>query len=528
MRDLAVKRGPWPRLATLRSALLLALVASPFACSYRPARFAVAPPVALVSDSEPIPVPDKRDPLKEVYYTDAYVRRPLVLALDPGTPPDAGDVNALDEVPRSSWFDPPDAHPDGPPQLPLTPIGAAESGQPGLAVSDARGLLYELRRDDKDRPELISASAAVASRLLAAVGYRTPEVHVVTIAATDLKEGATKLAAEAMTDLLRAGSPPKGDRYRVRATRWPVGIDVGPTPVGGVRSGDSNDRVPHAERRTLRALSLALYWMGLRRLKPYALRDVYVGEVGRGHLLHYLVACDDAFGAEAIGREAQARLGGEGKYLDENALTALITLGLRRRTAPPVQTRWLALGEFDPTAPPEAFETSPPYEPMDRRLPADVYWMGKRLAAVSPEVVVAALNAGHFSDPAARARAAEVLEARRLRAIAWAFAQVTPAEVERVDASTLTLRDQANARKIVALQGERYAVTFVDDNGHRVAPPLVITPPDTAVTIPLPRDAPDYLVVRAQAIRVLGRAPRPVEIHLFKDRSGVRVVGVVH
>lgn len=517
-------RSPTP----IQTALLLALATTPFACSYRPARFAEAPPVLEVGDAEPIPVPRKLDPLKEVYYTDAYVRRPIVLAMDPETPKESGDVNALDEVPRSSWFDPPDAKPDGPPLLPLTPIGPAESGQPGLSVTDARGLRYELRRDQKERPELVSASAAVASRLLAAVGYRTPEVHVVTVAATDLKEVADKRAAEAASDLLREGSAPVGDRYRVRATRWPVGIDLGPTPVAGVRPEDPNDRVPHAERRTLRALGLPLYWMGLRRLPPYALHDSYVGEAGKGHLVHYVVAFDDAFGAEAVGREVEARLGGEGKYLNENALTALITLGLRRRSAPPVQTRWLALGEFDPLVSPSGFATSPPYEPMDLVRPADAYWMGKRLAAVPPDAVTAALAAGHFSDPTARARAAEVMEARRTQAIAWAFAQVTPAEVERVEPARLTLRDQANARKIPALLAERYAVTFLDDTGASVAPSIVVKVPDVAVSIPLPPSAPAYFVVRAVAMHARGRAPRAVEIHLFKDKSGIRVLGVVH
>jgi hypothetical protein len=512
----------------IRTALLLALAASPFACSYRPARFAADPPVAAVSDAEPIPVPHKLDPLKEVYYTDAYVRRPIVLAMDPETPIEAGDVNALDEVPRSSWFDPPEARPDGPPILPLTPLGAAESGQPGLAVTDARGLRYELRRDAKERPELVSASAAVASRLLGAVGYRTPEVHVITVAPGEIKEGNDKPAAEAVADLLREGSPPAGDRYRVRATRWPVGIDLGPTPVSGVRSDDPNDRVPHAERRTLRAIGLALYWIGLRRLPPFALRDVYVGEPGKGHLLHYVVGLDDAFGADAVGRDAEARLGGEGKYLNENALTALITLGLRRRTAPPVQTRWLALGEFQEADAPEAFVTSPPYEPMDRLRPADAYWMGKRLAAVAPEVITAALTAGHFSDPGARARAAEVMEVRRARAMAWAFAQVTPAEVERVEPARLMLRDQANSRKIRDLVAERYAVTFLDDRGSSVAPPIIVAVPDAAVAIPLPSGVPDYLVVRAVALRERGRAPRPVEVHVFKDPTGIRVLGVVH
>jgi hypothetical protein len=511
----------------IQTTLLLALAASPFACSYRPARFAADPPVVAVSDVAPIPVPRKLDPLKEVYYTDAYVRRPIVLAMDPETPTEAGDVNALDEVPRSSWFDPPDARPDGPPVLPLTPLGPAESGQPGLSVTDARGLRYELRRDTKERPELVTASAAVASRLLAALGYRTPEINVITVGRDDIKEG-DKPAQEAVSDLWHEGSPPVGDRYRVRATRWPVGIDLGPTPAAGVHPGDDNDHVPHAERRTLRALGLALYWMGLRRLPPFALRDVYVGDPGKGYLLHYVVAMDDAFGADAVGREVEARLGGEGKYLNENALTALLTLGLRRRTAPPVQTRWLSLGEFQEADPPETFTTSPPYEPADRLRPADAYWMGKRLAAVPPEKVTAALAAGHFSDASARARAAEVLEARRNRAIAWAFAQVTPAEVERIEPARLVLRDQASSRKIRGLVAERYAVTFLDDHGASVAPAIVVPVPDAAVVIPLPPGVPDYLVVRATALREAGKAPRSVEVHVFKDPTGIRVLGVVH
>ena len=512
----------------IRTALALALALSPFACSYRPARFADDPPVMEVGDTEPIPVPRKLDPLKEVYYTDAYVRRPIVLAMDPETPPDSGDVNALDEVPRSSWFDPPDVRPDGPPQLPLTPMGPAESGQQGLSVRDARGFRYELRRDAKERPELVSASAVVASRLLAKIGYRTPEVHVITIAASDIKEVADKPAAEAASDLLREGSPPVGDRYRVRATRWPVGIDLGPTPPSGIRPGDPNDRVPHTERRTLRALGLALYWMGLRRLPPYALHDTYVGEPGKGYLLHYIVAFDDAFGAEAVGRELEARMGGEGKYLNENALTALITLGLRRRTTPSVQTRWLSLGEFDALAAPEDFSTSPPYEPMDFARPADNYWMGKRLAAVPPEAITAALTAAHFSNPDARARAAEVLEIRRNRAIFWAYAQVTAAEVERVEPGRLMLRDQANSRKIRGLIADRYVVMFLDDTGARVAPSISVTLPDAAVDIPLPPGAPDYMIVRAVAMRENGRAPRPIEVHIHKSSAGIRVLGVMH
>ena len=75
--------------------------------------------------------------------------------------------------------------------------------------------------------------------------------------------------------------------------------------------------------------------------------------------------------------------------------------------------------------------------------------MGKRLAAVAPVFIPEALAAGHF-NASARIRVAEVMEARRDKAIAWAFSQVTPAEVERVDATSLTLRDQANALRPIS------------------------------------------------------------------------------
>jgi hypothetical protein len=153
--------------------------------------------------------------------------------------------------------------------------------------------------------------------------------------------------------------------------------------------------------------------------------------------------------------------------------------------------------------------------------------MGKRLAAVPPEAITAALAAGHFSNLDAGARAAEVLEIRRNRAIFWAFAQVTAAEVERIEPGRLVLRDQANSRKIRGLIADRYVVMFLDDTGARVAPSISVTLPDAAVDIPLPPGAPDYMIVRAVAMRENGRAPRPIEVHVHKSAAGVRVLGVM-
>ncbi|MEO7328858.1 MAG: hypothetical protein ABI193_09790, partial [Minicystis sp.] len=108
----------------LSSLLIASLAASPAACAYRPARFVDAPAVTEIADDAPIPVPRHRDPVKEIYYAEAYLHRPAALALDPARPATAGDINALDEVPRSSWFDSSrveeDDEEEGPPIAPFT------------------------------------------------------------------------------------------------------------------------------------------------------------------------------------------------------------------------------------------------------------------------------------------------------------------------------------------------------------------------------------------------------------------------
>ena len=71
-------------------------------------------------------------------------------------------------------------------------------------------------------------------------------------------------------------------------------------------------------------------------------------------------------------------------------------------------------------------------------------------------------------------------------------------------------------------------MSFLDDDGDKVAPAVVVTVPDTAVTIPLPRVAWDYLVVRVQAIREGGAAPRAMEVHLARTAAGIHLNGVTH
>jgi hypothetical protein len=526
-------------------ALLALLAAAPAACAYRPARFADAPAVVEVADDAPIPVPSRRDPVKELHYVDAYLHRPMALALDPARPSAAGDINALDEVPRSSWFDASADRrdrDDGPPVAPFAILGGApESGLGGLSVLDARGIRYELARESPERPEVRSAGAAISARLFNAVGWRAPPVHVVTVAREQLRSSTVE-EAEARETFLRDILPPSGiatnggaapgplpaahGSVRVRALRWPIGIDLGPTPVRGTREDDPNDRVPHTERRTLRALELGLFWVGSTRLDPNALRDTYLGKPGKGHVQHWIAGLDDALGAAVIDDERNARLGGEGHTLGADALRALVTLGLGLRHPPPLQTRWPALGDFDAQVSPDDFTPQPPFEPFDRILPADAYWVAKRIAAVPDELLRRAVESAKMSDAASPARALAVLEARRRAILVSALRAVTPAELVDVTRAELTLRDEAIARGVEEASETEYFIELLDSTGAPAAASRRIAPQSATIVVPLPAQGPDYLVVRALALRKGKPAPRACELHVVRRGESARVVGV--
>src|SRR5687767_12568631 len=89
-----------------RSLLGLALVAS---CATPPGvpavRFANAAPVLRVDDRRDVPArPAPREFVHSLYHYDGFIQRRLTRALELPAPGRALGVNALDEVPDSTWF----------------------------------------------------------------------------------------------------------------------------------------------------------------------------------------------------------------------------------------------------------------------------------------------------------------------------------------------------------------------------------------------------------------------------------------
>ena len=515
----------------MRPRALVALLLLAGCSAVRPVRFADAPPVDRAGDDRAIPLPEKREPVNELVLSDVYVRRPIVEALDPRRTPDALDVNALDEVPRSNWYWPGNAvgrdGPGSPPEPPFRVLsGLPESTGDGLSVVDAKGVRFELRRDPKDRPEMRSAAAVVTSRLLGQMGW-----FVAPSWALDVTEDmivAPELE-KAKKPFLEAGPPAKDGRYRISITRWPIGVDVGPTPPTDSRPDDPNDRIWHPDRRSLRAFKVVFGWLGVNHASRSLLRDTYLGDPGFGYLRHYIVDLGGAIGADDVVR-AKSTLD-DSDLADRNVWVTLGTLGLYR---PPIQTtqeKFLALGQCDCSLDPAKVSLWPPFEPIDRTLPADAYWAAKRVLFLPDKALEQAVAEARISDAPTRAEVLRVLRTRRLGVLDWALSQVTPCELDRIvdlaGAPKLVLRDEA-VRGGVARPG-RYFAQILDADGHRAAPDVTAPGDGASVILPLPMGTPgDYRVVRVVVERDGHRAPRAAEIHLRRGAESWQLAGVRH
>jgi hypothetical protein len=522
----------------MRRFLLLCMVAALSCSGYRPARFVQRPPVINARDDQPIAPPRWRGVPEPVYVSEVYLHRPLRETLDLDPYPDARDVNSFDDVVHSSWFDPqridvgamargPDT--SGPPRPPFTvlPDGAMAFASGGFCISDSRGQRYEIMVDPKDRPEMSTAAAAVAARLVWAFGYNTPPVFIAKVTAEDFwrSEG----SATDVTAILKSGPPPVNGYYRVAALSWPSGLLLGRTPESGVRGDDSNDLVIHEDRRVLRALTVVASWLLLDGLGPSKTLDRYVGAPSEGHVVHYVAGLDDALGAGRVVRVSDLPPGVGGG----SSLIRLLTLGLAPNPAPPpTQIAIPSLGQLEVDLDPGAFQPPMPWEPALRLLAPDGYWAVKRIAAISSAQIALAIDAGQLADQRARRAMQVALERRRARVLAYWLARVVPLEPVALTGNRLLLRDEAVALGVAQSNFTDYRIEFLTSQGGAAADAILMHPTGGTLELVLPdgavEAARDYVVVQIAARRGGRGLPRTFELHLKIVGGKLVVLGIRH
>ena len=247
-------------LARYGPPLLLAVALS--ACASAPPRFALRAPVTVAPDTAAVPVPHATDFEMLTYQSELVVRRPIRSALYIPQSKTAGDVNAMDDLPASTWFTPRLGYRDispaellagpskvGPPEPPLTVVRAKTTGgNPGFIIEDGRGEQYLVKFDPPAFPGVETTTALAVNRLYWAFGYNVPEDFLILLRRTDLTvDPASGLTESGIDTVLAATAQPVEGQYRATVSLFIDGTILGAIPDKGVREDDPNDRIRHED-----------------------------------------------------------------------------------------------------------------------------------------------------------------------------------------------------------------------------------------------------------------------------------------
>ncbi len=513
-------------------------------------RFADRPTVTAVADARPIPVPDRPAFNKRAYFYNVLIRHPAVAGLEVGYNVPAGDINSMDEVPASTWFTPRlayrDVTPDellhgvevvGPPHPPVTVIDAKPEGNPGFIVLDARGEKYVIKFDPPEFPGIETTTDMIVDRFFWGFGYNVPEDYVFMFRRDeDMRiDPDGELSRGDVDEVLGLVAPPLDGVYRSTASLWVSGTYVGTTADQGVRKDDPNDRIPHEDRRTMRALRIFGAFLNHSDMRVDNAGDFYQGEPGEGFVRHYLIDFGEALGGHGA-EHGYLWDGYEHLFSFSEAGHNFVRLGLEVDDWERIEyTPWKSVGAFEATHfRPEGWKEVYPFEPIRRSRPEDDYWATRIVGALTPEHIRTVVEAAGYPEPEAAEYVIDTLLRRREKVLAYFLEQVSPMDPIEFDGGTLRLRDMTIALLGWDDTGTSYEVRFHDGSDNEIAPAEALYGHDGVVEISVPlllflEHSGGYVRVDVRVHRGSHAAPRVAQFHLrSRGTDPPRLVGVVH
>ncbi len=495
---------------------------------------------------------------------DQSVFRPLARAFAVDSAGPAIDVNALDEVPNSSWFvnrlgtssmtpedvvrgscEGPRLDPNAPDGTWIIDKGKDDGANLGFRINVPGIGKFMLKADPPTEPERATGATAIGTRLYHAVGYYAPCDTVVYFRPSILSlkpgltvtnnQGVTRPFDRAALDSMLAGAVKRQGLVRMVASQWLPGKPLGPFRYWGQRQDDPNDAVDHEDRRELRGARLLAAWINHFDAREQNTMDVFMAAQGsgqeRGYVRHYIMDLGDCFGS-VWSSDAISRRLGNSYLLDFSYMTEdFLLLGTqsrpweRARRLGGVFNYFSARG-FDP----EAWRAEYPNPAFSRMSEADGAWMARILAHFSDELVAAAVSVGAYDAPSTR-YLTQTLIARRDAILRRYLTRLSPVTHLRVEGNALCGVDLARRGGIVPDEGQSYrAVVY---RGDALDGPVAVTPvagEGGRVCVELPR-RPDLGSRAAEYVVVAlgnGYSPEPLWAHLYDlgPRRGYRLVGL--
>jgi len=359
------------------------------------------------------------DPIKRGTDIPRWVR------LAAGNPKQAENVNALDEVPDSSWFTNRHAlRPMTVEQLVRGPNRGAppdftnatitrfkeEGVTPGLQLVDAHGEEYVIKFDNIKYPDLQSGAEVISTKILYASGYNVPENYIAYLEPGKLKikegletGGKTKhpFTHEDLTKILKNAARKPDGKYRVLASKMLKGKPKGPFSYVGLRTDDANDLIAHEHRRELRGLRAIASWINNWDAKDGNTLDMYVEQGGRKFLRHYLIDFGSSLGG---GKSPTEYFHGREYAFDKvNIIKELFTLGLvvtpDEKSAPVVypEVGIFSAEDFNPGDWKPSFQ-SVAFDNMTRE---DAMWATRVILSFTENELLSIVKTAEYSNPKA-------------------------------------------------------------------------------------------------------------------------------
>lgn len=528
-----------------------------------PMRFANEPIVWQVNDRKSVAKPKSRTFIKELYFFDASFFRRMTLALEVRRPTRARDVNALGEVPDSTWFvnrigkraltvaavsRGPNEYAGPDLSQPWRVTGLKTGGTSvGLVIKDARGIKYLIKFDPPTVPVVETAAHVVIQRLLWAAGYNVPHDSIVYVdrkqfgldpGAKTKDAGGRKrpLSKRDIDDAMGKVHKRKDGRIRVLASRFLSGVPLGGFVPEGTRSDDANDSIAHEQRRSLRGMYLLYAWLDQIDIKKDNTLDMWVTDPADPkvhYVMHYLVDFGKGLGGMNL-MLPRPDSGFTYNFDIESLVRYLPLLGMSKR--PWEGARYSGIpgvgrvnGEqFQPNK----WRGVAMYLPFLDRDPYDMLWATKIIMSFSTAHIRAAVQQGKFEDPRAVPYLTKTLVERQRKIGRYFLSRMNTADGFEARAQTVCFRDLLVAHG-VATAAEAASTSYLasthdysgralgwqrtlkaDKLGNLCAGPLTLGTSKNA-----------YTILKLVARR--GRARfAPVEVHLANRDGKLRVLGV--
>ncbi len=502
---------------------------------------------------------------------DNAIFRPLAEFWLFETEREALDVNALDEVPNSSWYvnrfsttvmSPEEVARGACADLndelpgPWRIVGGKPDGaNPGFQIVDAEGTRYLMKTDGNLQEERPGAADVIGALIWHAAGFAVPCNRVVvfdrsmleldpdaTIERTDGTE--ERLTERHVTEVLEKATRLPDGRYRASVSQFVDGRPISPWRYHGVRDGDPNDAIPHEHRRELRGQYVLSAWTDHIDARQENTMAAWVAtDDDHGFIRHYLIDFGDCFGILHAWDQIVRRFGHSG-YLDlQHIFTDFLTLGMVDRPwhhaaygAAGVTLGYYDVRRFEP----DRWRPGYANNAYDRLTEGDAAWMTRIVSRFSDEHIRAMVERGRLTDPLTASELTRILIGRRDRILERWLTRLSPlawptVRVSERGASQLCMQDLAVSSGIRDARSRRYrAQAWAGAPFVEIAMPASVQRGDegwACTNLPSIEGAspsrPAYLVVDVTAQTPEHETAFPARVHMYaSDEQRYQIVGL--